>query len=257
MAERVLGTVPSVIIVAVAVLVGAAAGLLRTPSGAHALRPEIHRVGWLAVAAALNAMAVLLSGDLATAAFAASLVVLAGFAAVNRHVTGVAVVGVGLLLNLAAVGIHGAMPVRPEALARAGVIDAPDDADARIDAPRRVERDGDLVPVLGDVLPVPVTREVLSFGDLLIAVGVADAVRALTRRRRSRPELGLVEVDAYIGETTAARALQVWGTAPSGRAVSASQYSAKPDSTAPVTSDFDSDAAMSASPALVAAHQSR
>ena len=44
-------------------------------------------------------------------------------AVANRHITGVAVVGVGLLLNLVAVAVNGGMPVRASALVAAGVVE--------------------------------------------------------------------------------------------------------------------------------------
>ena len=43
--------------------------------------------------------------------------------------------------------------------------------------------------MLGDVLPVPLSHEVLSFGDLIVVLGAADAVRELSRRRRARRPL--------------------------------------------------------------------
>src|SRR3546814_15559092 len=58
------------------------------------------------------------SSDLAVGA---SLVSLLAFALANPHITGIAVVGLGLLVNLAALVANNGMPVRPAALVEAGL----------------------------------------------------------------------------------------------------------------------------------------
>jgi hypothetical protein len=97
----------------------------------------------------------------------------------NLQLVGLAVVAVGLALNALVIAANGAMPVRPEALERA-------DVGAELDGTRRLEEPGDPLTVLGDVLPVRPLRLVLSFGDLIVAVGTADVVVHLMRRRRAR-----------------------------------------------------------------------
>ena len=236
------------VLLLIAVAVGGVAGLLRPALGRHAARPQVVRIGWLAVGAALNAASVLASGDLATLALAGSLTALLWFAAGNRAITGVAVIGVGLLLHLVALGVHGGMPVRAEALVRAGVVDSVDDAAAALDPPHRLETSRDPLPILGDVIPLAATQEVLSFGDLVVVLGVADAVRDLARRR-TRPAR---QADAI----TEASAVHDWGTAPSGAPDSGFQCSANPLAAAPLTIDLDS-AVADASPDLVAASHSR
>lgn len=242
------GTVAPMVLLLIAVVVGAGAGLLRPALGRHAARPEVVRIGWLAVGAVLNAASILAPGDLATLALAGSLTALLWFAAGNRAITGVAVIGVGLFLNLTALGVHGAMPVRAEALVRAGVVDSVGAAASALDPPHRLETSRDPLPILGDVFPLAATGEVLSFGDLVVVLGLADAVRDLARRR-ARPAR---QADA----TTEASAVHDWGTAPSGAPDSGSQCSANPLAVAPLTIDLDS-AAAEASPDLVAASHSR
>ncbi len=172
------------VLLAVAVFVGVAAGRLRPPLGLHAPRVQFRAMPLLAAGAALNLLAYVLDGGLATVTLAASLGLLIGFVVANPQVTGVAVVGVGLLVNLAAVVLNGGMPVRPGALVEAGVVEEDELATVSFRGPRHLESDGDLLPVLGDVLPRPVGGEVLSFGDLIVVLGAADAVRDLARRRR-------------------------------------------------------------------------
>jgi len=235
-----------VVLLAATVVGAALAGLLRTPSGAHALRHHLRGGRLLLAGALLTVASAALAGALSTVVLAAALAVLLAAAVANRGLTGVAVMAVGLGLNLAALLVNGGMPVRGSALVQAGVVTSDELHSVVLAASRHLEHDGDPVPVLGDVLPLRVTGEVVSFGDLLIVVGAGDAVWELARRRRK---------PAYA--TTMASALQAWGTAPSARPVSASQYSAYPDATAPSTIDLDSDAAASRSSELVAARQSR
>ncbi len=232
---------------ALAVTVGLALGLARRPAGRHLARPHVGQVGLLALGAGLNALSVVLSGAAAVAALLASLAVLIAVAFANRHLTGVAVVGVGLLVNLVAVALHGGMPVRAGALEAAGI------ESVELDAPRHLETEADALPVLGDAIPVPLAREVVSFGDLIVVFGAADAVRELSRRR-ARSTARAQRPD----RTTSARLDQLWGTAPSGAPVSATQYSAYPDLTAPVHIDLASaDPVSDRVPVLVTATQQR
>ncbi len=172
------------LLLVVAVLGGLVAGRLRAPAGARAVRLELRRLPLLAVGAFGTALAQVLDGGLATLALAGALAVLLAFVAANAHVTGVLVLGCGLLLNLVAVVLNNGMPVRGEALVVAGVVEEAELATTTFNGARHLETGSDRLAVLGDVLPVPVTREVLSFGDLIVLAGAADAVRELARRRR-------------------------------------------------------------------------
>lgn len=185
------------VLLALAVLVGIVAGRARHPLGARSPRLTLSWLPLLAAGAVLNVGAYVLDGTAATLSLVASLAVLLGFTAVNAHVTGIAVVGVGLLVNLVAVAVNGGMPVRPSALVAAGVVDEHEVATLELTGARHLERDGDRLPVLGDALPlpVPVAPEVLSFGDLIVVVGAGDAVRDLARRRR--PPWTAAEREAY------------------------------------------------------------
>ncbi|MET0903420.1 MAG: DUF5317 family protein [Acidimicrobiales bacterium] len=235
-----------------AAVAGLIVGLARSPAGVHTVRPRVEHVGLLAVGAGLNALAVLLDGTASLFALIASLAVLIAVAVANRHITGVAVVGCGLLLNLVSVAVNGGMPVRASALEAAGVIS--EGQPVEVEDPRHLETAADPIPVLGDVLPVPLTNEVLSFGDLIVIVGAADAVRELSRRR-ARP-LSVAVAQRPI-RTASASVDQVWGTAPSGAPVSATQCSANPEASAPETIDLISAEPAASDPALVAASQSR
>lgn len=244
------------LLLVVAVVGGLALGLARTPAGARVPRPRVHRIWLLGLGAALQALSLAgLEGDLATAGFGASLAALIAFAGANLHLTGVAVLGVGALVNLAALVVNDGLPVRPEALVRAEIVTEEELATTDVSAPRHLERSTDRLPVLGDVLPVAPARTVVSFGDLIVLVGVADAVREVARRRRRR--WTQAELQAYRLRTIQPSVVQDWGRAPSPSPVSASQCSAKPEAEAPAASDPASEPATASRPDLVAASHSR
>ena len=239
----------------VAVLGGLAAGWLRPPLGARATRLGLHRIPVLAAGAVLTAAANLVDADLAPLVMGLGLAVLLAFVASNTHITGVVVIGVGLLLNLVAVGLNGGMPVRGSALVAAGVLEEDELATGDLGGARHLETPSDGLAVLGDVLPIPLTHEVVSFGDLIVVFGAADAVRDLVRRRRvawSAQERG-----SYSSTMTQLSAVQDWGAAPNGAPDEGSQCSAKPDLVAPASIDLTSPAATRPSRPLVAASQSR
>ena len=143
----------------------------------------------------------------------------------NLHLIGTGVVAVGLALNLVSMVVDGGVPVRRGALVAAEVVDPQVVDRVILSGPRHLERDDDIVPWLGDALPVAPFRSVVSFGDLIIAVGVADvaAHAARPRRRRDQPS------------STRARPVHDWGTAPPAVPVSGSHHSASPEVRAPAT----------------------
>lgn len=237
----------------VAVVVGGSVGLLRAPTGAHTSRPVVRRTWLVGLGAVLYAAALLLDGGIATLVMAASLTALIAAASANRHLTGVVVVGLGLLLNLTALVLNNGMPVRQIALERAGVVAAGEVP--TLGGAQHLETRSDAFGVLGDVLPISLTREVLSFGDLIVILGAADAVRELARRQ-SRPWTPR-ERTAYRVRTAEASEVQDWGRAPRPAPVSAFQYSANPDDTAPLIIELDNERATSGRRELVAASHRR
>jgi len=241
-----------VLTLAVAVLAGLVVGVARRPAGIHAVRPRVEQIGLLALGAGLNALSVLLDDTASLVALVLSLAVLIAVAVANRHLTGVVVVGIGLMVNLVGVAVNGGMPVRVSALEAAGLVEPGEPIE--VSDPRHIETSDDPVPVLGDVLPVPFAHEVLSFGDLIVIVGAADAVRELSRRRARVPAQ---VARASAQRMASARVDQVWGLAPSGAPVSATQYSEYPERSTPVTIDLRSAEPATSDPELVAASQSR
>jgi len=224
-------------------LIGLGIGLARPRAGVHSVRPRIEQIPLLGVGAALYAASALLDGSTATLCLAGSLAVLIAVATANRHLTGMLVIGVGLLLNLVSVAVNAGVPVRASALVEAGVVDADDLETIELTGPHHLETSADALGVLGDVLPIAALHQVVSFGDLIVAFGAADVVRELSRRRARREVVVVVASYAEPSATTIARADHVWGTAPRARPVSATQYSANPDATAPATIDLDRETA--------------
>jgi hypothetical protein len=131
--------------------------------------------GWLVAALTVQVVGSLVA-NAQRPAYAAGLVVsallAARFAARNRHLAGIPLACLGLLLNALVVAANGSMPVSAHAAARAGV---PVEQLALPADPRHEAMGpGTRLPLLGGVIPVPLPprREVASFGDVLLAAGI-------------------------------------------------------------------------------------
>jgi hypothetical protein len=172
------GSVHAMALTVLALLVG---GLIGLCTGGRPRYVSQHRVRawWLLLVGVLLEFAAARL-DLGSPGTGNALVVLGylsllAFAAFNRSLVGMGVVAVGLAANALVIGINGGMPVRPAAVAA-----------ARVDYGRlhHAEGPGDRLSWLGDVIPARRLHLVLSFGDLILAVGVADVVVHLLHRRR-------------------------------------------------------------------------
>ena len=101
------------------------------------------------------------------------------FLLLNKRIPGMLVVGLGLLLNTIVITANQAMPVSPSAAATAGIEPPPSISDdlkhERLDSETQLGW-------LGDVIPVPGVKEVLSLGDIVLALGAARLVYTQTRR---------------------------------------------------------------------------
>jgi hypothetical protein len=114
---------------------------------------------------------------------------LAAFALRNLRLTGMGVVAVGLVLNIIPIAVNRGMPVRASAIVEARVARPDEIATLGFGGKRHLEGRSDHLKALGDILPDWVFHEVLSFGDLVMAVGIADVFVHLLRppRRRVSP----------------------------------------------------------------------
>lgn len=122
-----------------------------------------------------------------------SYVYLLGFCLANLRHAGMGIVTIGIAMNAVVIAANGGMPVREEAIYQADVIERGEVA--YIDEVKHhVEDDDTRLMFLGDIIPVRPLRQVLSFGDLVLSVGVADLlvhllrpVRKRRRRKAARP----------------------------------------------------------------------
>jgi hypothetical protein len=111
------------------------------------------------------------------ALLALTLGVAAATAAANRHVAGMGVVAVGLVANLVPVVLDGGTPVDRAALEAAG---AARPVEGLLPT-QHLAGERTSLPALSARIPVP-GGFVVSFGDLIIAVGLAAAASSATRR---------------------------------------------------------------------------
>jgi hypothetical protein len=168
------------IVAGLALVLGAAVGLARggRPGniGHHRLR-----AWWLVVVGfGLQAAADRLDlGSLATVAVLLGATSLLAFAALNPHLVGIGVVAVGVAANALVIGLDNGMPVRPSAVVKAHIASAADESALSYGYRHHRQGGGDRLVWFADIIPIPAFHEVVSFGDLILAVGVATAVAHL------------------------------------------------------------------------------
>lgn len=136
----------------------------------------LRRPGLVVAALAAQLAGALLGGPFFAGGLLLSAVLLVRFLSRNRGIAGTGLVALGLLANVLVVGVNGAMPVSPDAAARAGV--STQDLLTGADARHQLADDGTRLPWLGDVVPVPlpVRPQVISAGDVLVAAGLGQLV---------------------------------------------------------------------------------
>jgi hypothetical protein len=109
-------------------------------------------------------------GHLASALLVVSYVFLLLFCVANLALRGLAVVAFGIFLNGAVITLNSGMPVR-----------APEAA-VEHTTKHHAERPSDKLTGLGDIILVPALRQSLSFGDLIMLVGLVDVVFHCSRK---------------------------------------------------------------------------
>jgi hypothetical protein len=167
------------------ILIGLYAGLVR---GGLVRNIGLARLQWwglLVVGVAVPVLVNRADPSRGVALVVLSLGALIAFTLRNRALTGMSIVAIGLCANLAVVLLNDGMPVRRDALVAAGLASADEVDRVEIAGVQRLEQDGDVLLFLADVIPLPETNQVLSFGDLVILAGLADvAANLLLARRR-------------------------------------------------------------------------
>ena len=127
------------------------------------------------------------AGHLASALLVVSYVFLLLFCAANLRLRGLAVVAVGIALNGVVITLNRGMPIRaPQAAVEATT-------------KHHAERPSDRLEPLGDIILVPALRQSLSFGDLIMMVGLVDVLfhcsRSPVTRRRVAAQSASTPVD--------------------------------------------------------------
>lgn len=121
-----------------------------------------------------------------TLALAAWLAVMAGLVALslwNRFTPGILLAGIGIAMNFLAIGLNGAMPVSPAAIAMLNV----DRPAPKFDLLHEELTDATIAPFLTDVIPVPGPswhRGIASVGDVVLMTGAGYFIFASMRGKK-------------------------------------------------------------------------
>ena len=144
-----IGTVPMVLLIGVAVVVGVVVGRIIPPGPRHLAGLSARWWGLLPAGLALALLSSSLDGAPAVVLGVAGLGALVTFTAGNLHMAGMGVLTAGLGLNLIAIVVNAGMPVRPEAMVAAGIVTqaAVDDGEVDLSGYRHVERPGERLVV--------------------------------------------------------------------------------------------------------------
>ena len=159
---------------------------------------QIRRSNILAVAVGIQlALEVLhptrgMAGRVASGLLVVSYVLLLVFCAANLRLRGLAVVAVGIALNGAVIALNAGMPIR-----------APEAA-VETTTKHHAERPSDRLTFLGDIILVPALRQSLSFGDLIMLVGLVDVLFHCSRNPATRRRVASTQPGSSIEVRTAA-----------------------------------------------------
>jgi hypothetical protein len=106
---------------------------------------------------------------------------LLAFAALNPNLVGIGVVAIGVAANALVIGLNGGMPVRPRAVLVAHIATATQEPTLNYGPRHHRQGASDHLTALADIIPLAAFHEVVSFGDLILAVGVAATMARLFR----------------------------------------------------------------------------
>ncbi len=126
-----------------------------------------------------------MSDELSLALLLASYAAVVVFLIVNRTLPGLALAGVGIALNMVVIGLNGAMPVSQTAAEISGVQGA-----FVAEGKHEPLTDETLLAPVADVIPLPGLKQVISLGDVFLALGMAWLVhQRITANKRGRHSL--------------------------------------------------------------------
>ncbi len=165
-----------------ALVIGALIGRLRGGHWSALVLAPVQGQAFLIVGVAATLVLAVLEPSFPMLWTTVSLLALLGFGFSNLAMSGVIVFMIGLGSNLLALLVNGAVPVSERALLSVGRLD--DNGLALISGAHESTATASRLTFLADVVPVPLFGAVVSLGDLIALVGVADIVANLLLRAR-------------------------------------------------------------------------
>ena len=178
----------TILILVLAVIIGLAAGVIRGGDFPTILNTQIYHPEFL-VSSAICAVFVSLTdidsdGVIAFVALAGAF----AFTIMNLHLVGMVILSIGLALNLFVFILNFETPVRPNALVEAEMVTA-EELERGVNISGHVEPadDDSVLDFLGDTFPIRWYEKVVSIGDLIFLVGLANVTGNLmlgNQRRR-------------------------------------------------------------------------
>ena len=163
---------------------GCLIGRLRGGSWSGVTSARIHGTGWL-VTGITTILVLNLIGPafpLVWALIGTTCFIVFGLK--NLQITGMIIMLLGLLMNTAPLLANGTMPVSDLALQSVGAVD--ESGATEITGLRESTSTATRLAAFGDVIPVPVVNSVVSLGDLVMLVALADIATNLLLRARRR-----------------------------------------------------------------------
>ena len=170
---------PIVAVLVIAVLVALARG------GSLSNLGDIHLRSWglLIVGLAMQVLADVLPDDRSWSQDVAVTLILLAYGPLiavvwlNRESPGMWLAAVGILMNFSVIAANLGMPVSPEAAMLAGA-----EGDLTLDAKHVLLDSDSRLVFLADIIPLRFLRQVISIGDVFLAVGLGQFVEAELRR---------------------------------------------------------------------------
>src|ERR1700694_494661 len=163
-------------VLVVAILVGAGIGLATGGRIANLGRARLHALGLLIVGtvaqAAVLGPVVPVHGSVALVVLLGAYLCLAGFGVANLGRGGMGVILTGIALNAIPIAVNSGMPVEANAIVRARIAKPAELPLLDFGAKRHLAGGNDHLRILDDRFPDWITHHAVSFGDLVIGVGV-------------------------------------------------------------------------------------
>lgn len=179
----------TIFILLLAVILGLVAGVIRGGDFQAILKTRVYHPEFLASSAVCAFFISYTNVDSDGVIAFVALVGAFAFAIMNLHLVGMVILAIGLALNMFVFILNFETPVRPNALVEAEIVSAEELREQGVSISGHAEpADGDTVlGILGDTFPVRWHKQVLSIGDLIFLVGLANVTGNLmlgNQRRR-------------------------------------------------------------------------